>query len=91
MVANKLHEELNEFFSKLREDGMLAIALSENEEARLKFLSLMQYATRAEITLKQTIADLEDGVIITDGEGISTEALANTEGNITEIKIEPHG
>jgi hypothetical protein len=91
MIANKLHESLNEFFNKLRDDGMTAIALSENEEARMKMLGLLQYATRKEIELKQMIADLEDGVIITDGSGISIEQLANTNGPITEVKIEQHG
>ena len=87
MVANKLHKELNEFFNKLREDGMTAIALSENEGARMKLLQLMQFATRKEIELKQIIATLEDGVVITDGTGIPESQLANAEGNITEIKI----
>ena len=89
MIANKLHLALDDFFNSLRNDGITAIALSDNEEVRTRLLGVMQYATRKEIELKQLIADLEDNIVITDNdEGISTDQLANVEGDITVVTID---
>lgn len=87
MITNDLHIKLDELFNTLREDGMTAIALSEKEEVRIKLLGMLQYLTRKEIELKQTISNLEGTIIISDGEGIDEGQLANIEGTINIITI----
>lgn len=88
MITNTLHEELNDLFATIRNTGMYAIALSENEGARMKLLNMLQYASRKEIKLKQIIADFEDKTVILSSEGISQDTIANTEGDIKVVTIE---
>ena len=88
MIANELHEELNNLFNTLREDGMTAIALCENEGARTKLLGLMQYATRQEVVLKKLISDVEDTVIITTDDNISEDQLNDSGETVRVIKID---
>jgi hypothetical protein len=90
MVANKLHVALDTFFNDLRNDGITAIALSDNEEVRTRLLGVMQYVTRTEIELKQLISELESNIVLSDGSGVDVSQLANTEGDITIVTIGEH-
>jgi len=92
MKTEELIEELTGFFNQLREDGMIAIALSESENSRMKLLGLMQYATRQEIVLKRLVNDLEHqlnpDILVESAEGVDLDKLAEAGTNIKTVKID---
>jgi hypothetical protein len=93
MSLTKLHTELNLFFNKVREDGMTAVALCENEAATIKLLGFLQYATRQEIALKQILVEMEkeeDLTIVTDGSGIPLDVLEESTGGLKEVTLKKY-
>lgn len=92
MKTEELVEELTGFFNTLREDGMIAIALSESEKSRMKLLGLMQYATRQEISLKRLVKELENelnpDILLESEEGVDLNKLAEAGTNIKTVKVD---
>ena len=89
-IPTELMKAMSEFFTKLQEDGMLAIALCDNEKGRMKMLGLLQYATREEIKFKHMLNHITENseVVLTDGNGIDVEDLENTGETFQEVKVE---
>lgn len=91
MRTEELLEELTGFFNQLREDGMIAIALSESEQSRMKLLGLMQFSTRQEIVLKRIVKDLEKqlnpDILIKSEEGVDLNKLAEAGTNIITVEV----
>lgn len=78
-IAKDLYKEINSLFDNLKQDGMMAIALSDNEPSRMKMLAMLQFATRKEAKIRALIIELEDKVILNDSEPIDLRVLEGTD------------
>lgn len=88
-IPTELMRAMTEFFTKLQEDGMLAIALCDSEKGRMKMLGLLQHATREEIKFKHMLNHITENseVILTEGDGINVEDLESTGETFQEVEV----
>jgi len=78
-IANEISKELNSLFDNLRDNGMMAIALCDNEDARMKILATLQHATRKEASIRELVNELNSKMIINDSEPIDLRVLEGTQ------------
>jgi hypothetical protein len=88
-IPTELMKAMTEFFAKLQEDGMLSIALCDNEKGRMKMLHLLQHASREEIKFKHMLNHITDNaeVILTENGEVNVEDLENTGSEFQTVDV----
>ncbi len=78
-IAKEINKELNSLFDNLRDNGMMAIALCENEDSRMKMLAMLQHATRKEAIIRSLVTELDSKFILNDSDPIDLKVLEGTQ------------